>query len=556
MHPTAGGLQPVITFLIENPLILLFVVAAVGYPLGRIRVRGTCLGVASVLFVGLAFGSLHPDMKLPEIVYVLGLAIFVYTVGLSSGRSFFTAFLHDGVRNNLLATGILLCAAGAAMAVQVYLDLKPTIVAGMYCGAFNNTPALAGALETIKNLAPEGELNRLLAEPVVGYSIAYPFGVIGSVAAIYIAQKAWKTDYAKEARSLRILGATNESLHVRSVLVTRPDMLDRTVMELMREQRWRVVFGRIKRGGRSVLAHPMATLKIGDVVSVVGAMEVLDEVTPYLGRKSEEDIQYEESEFETRSIFVSNPGVEATQLKDLHLRELHGALITRVRRGDADFIPHGEMTPDPGDLVRVMAPRERMEEVAAFFGDSYRAVSEVDFVTFSVGLALGLLLGSIKVPLGGGVSFSLGFAGGPLIVALILGSVGRTGRMIWTLPYGANTTLRQIGLVFFLAGIGTRAGHVFLSTLSQGGGLSIFLAGAGLSFGGAISALWIGHRLLRIPMSLMAGMIAGIFTQPAILGYALEQTGNDLPNVGYASVYPVATIAKILLVQALLSAAA
>ncbi|MBE0606662.1 MAG: transporter, partial [Deltaproteobacteria bacterium] len=212
-------------------------------------------------------------------------------------------------------------------------------------------------------------------------------------------------------------------------------------------------------------------------------------------------------------------------------------------------------TLEPGDLIRVMAPRIRMAEVTAFFGDSYRAVSEVDFVTFSIGLALGLLLGRVKIPLPGGIDFALGFAGGPLIVALVLGAVGRTGKLVWSLPYSANTTLRQIGLVLFLAGIGTRAGFGFLSTFTKGGGISIFLAGALLTFVGAMAALWIGHRLMRIPMSLLTGMVAGMFTQPAVLGYALEQTGNDLPNVGYASVYPVATIAKILLVQALLTAA-
>jgi putative transport protein len=157
------------------------------------------------------------------------------------------------------------------------------------------------------------------------------------------------------------------------------------------------------------------------------------------------------------------------------------------------------------------------------------------------------------LPLPGGITFKLGFAGGPLIVALILGTIKRTGNLIWTLPYSANATLRQIGLVFFLAGIGTRAGYGFLSTFSKGGGVTLFVVGAAITFTATALHLWIGHRLLRIPMSILTGMIAGLFTQPAVLGYALEQTDNDLPNVGYASVYPVAMIAKILLVQAILS---
>jgi putative transport protein len=555
MDPAAGWYPAVIKILADNPLILLFVVAAIGYPLGRIRVRGSSIGIAAVLFTGLAFGSLDPALKLPEIIYVLGLALFVYTVGLSSGRSFFSSFLRDGARNNALVGGLLVCAAGLALALRDLLQMKPGIAAGMFSGSFTNTPALAGALETIKHLAPEGDLNRLLAEPVVGFSIAYPFGVIGVVLAISIAQKLWKTDYAREAKSLDYFGSSNERLHVRSVEITHPFSMNETVRDMVKRFRWRIAFGRIKRGGNSTLAYPSARFLKGDLVSVVGTIDALDEVTPLLGRKSEEDIQYEESEFETRAVFVSDPSVMAKKLRELRLREEHGALITRIRRGDGDYIPHGSMKLEPGDLIRVMAPRVRMPEVTAFFGDSYRAVSEVNFVTFSIGLALGLLLGSVKIPLPGGIEFALGFAGGPLIVALVLGAVGRTGKLVWSLPYSANTTLRQIGLVLFLAGIGTRAGYGFLSTFMKGGGVSIFLAGAALTTVAAIAALWIGHRLLRIPMSLLTGMIAGMFTQPAVLGYALEQTGNDLPNVGYASVYPVATILKILLVQALLSTA-
>jgi putative transport protein len=166
---------------------------------------------------------------------------------------------------------------------------------------------------------------------------------------------------------------------------------------------------------------------------------------------------------------------------------------------------------------------------------------------------MGLLLGIIPIPLPGGITLKLGFAGGPLIVALVLGTIGRSGSMVWSLPYSANMTLRQIGLVLFLAGVGTRAGYGFVTTLAKGGGLAIFAAGAAVTCLTALATLWVGHRLMKIPMSILIGMVAGLQTQPAVLGYALEQTGNDLPNIGYASVYPVATIGKILIVQILLT---
>jgi putative transport protein len=279
----------------------------------------------------------------------------------------------------------------------------------------------------------------------------------------------------------------------------------------------------------------------------------LHKVAAYLGEQSSEHIGLDRSEYDYRRIFVSNTHVAGRTIGELRLQEKFGAVITRVRRGDVDFLPHEDMVLELGDRVRVLTATGQMGRVTSYFGDSYRAVSEVDIMTFSLGLALGLLLGTVPLPLPGDITIKLGFAGGPLIVALILGTVGRTGPMVWSLPYGANMTLRQIGLVFFLAGIGTRAGYSFFSTFSKGGGLAIFAMGAAITCITTLVALWVGHRLLKIPFSLLIGMIAGLQTQPAVLGYALEQTGNDLPNIGYASVYPVATIGKIVAVQLLLA---
>lgn len=544
-----------IRLLIDNPLLLLFLVAAVGYPLGRLRVRGGSFGVAAVLFVGLAAGSLHPDLKLPEIVYTLGLALFVYTVGLASGPAFFSALPRDGVRNNALVVGVLLLATFLAAGLGKLLGLSSGLLAGMFAGAFTNTPALAGALETIKSTAAADTVGRLLAEPVVGFSVAYPMGVIGVVLAIALVQKLWRIDYAAEAKALHVPGAASDPLLVRTIRITRGEAVADPIGDLRTRHKVDATFGRIKRGDGFLLAEPAGRFHVGDLVAVVGTRDDLDRLTVALGVEDGEDISHEQSDIDLRRIFVSNRDIAGRPLVSLKLAETYGAIVTRVRRGDDDFLPHDDLRLELGDRVRVLAPRDRMGAVSDFFGDSYRAVSEVDILTFSFGLALGLLLGLIPIPLPGGTTFKLGFAGGPLLVALVLGTVGRTGTLVWSLPYSANMTLRQIGLVLFLAGIGTRAGYGFLSTLRDGGGLGVFAAGATLTFLAALTALFVGHRLLKIPMSLLTGMVAGLFTQPAVLGYALERTENDLPNVGYASVYPVAMIAKILLVQGLLSMA-
>jgi putative transport protein len=201
--------------------------------------------------------------------------------------------------------------------------------------------------------------------------------------------------------------------------------------------------------------------------------------------------------------------------------------------------------------VRVLTDRERLDAVSAYFGDSYRDLSEIDIMAFSVGPALGLLAGTLAIPLPGGFDVRLGIAGGPLVAALILGAIHRTGPVVWVLPYSANLTLRQIGLVLFLAAIGTRAGWEFRSLLATGGGIAIIAAGALVTFTTAMLTLWLAHRVLKMPLALAGGTVAAVHTQPAVLGFAVEQARNDLPNLSYARAYPLALVAKIVLAQVL-----
>jgi len=543
----------IIQLLLDNPLLLLFIVAAIGYPLGQIKIRGSSLGVATVLFVGLAIGSLHPDLKLPEIVYLLGLVIFVYTIGLSSGPGFFASFRRKGLRDNLLVAGVLILAAILTLIVANLLGLTPALTVGLYAGSFTNTPALASVLDNLKSHVAGAELEQMLAEPVVGYSIAYPMGVVGMILAIYLMQRLWQVDYAAEAQNLRELGVTNVRLQNRTMRVTRPEATHESIHHLLKKHGWDVIFGRLKRADQFLLANEQTCLTIGDLVSVIGAPEDLERVTTYVGEVSDERIELDRTKLDLRRIFVSNPKVAGHRLRDLNLPQQFGAIVTRVRRGDVEFLPHGDTVLELGDRIRILTSPERMGTISAFLGDSYRTLSEIDILTFSLGLAMGMLLGLVPIPLSGGVVIKLGLAGGPLLVAMILGTLGRSGPLVWSLPYSANLTLRQIGLILFLAGVGTRSGYAFVTTLSQGSGISLFLAGAGLTVVVALTTLWAGYRLLKIPLSLLIGMLAGLQTQPAVLGFALEQTGNDLPNIGYATVYPVATITKIIVAQLLLA---
>jgi putative transport protein len=538
---------------IDNPILAILAIAAIGYGVGHIKIAGTSLGIAAVLFVGLGAGALDPRLKLPDIVYQLGLVIFVYTIGLSCGPTFFHGLRRQGLRNILIVLGALALGAAILIAFQRLLLLQPALAAGIFAGSFTNTPALASVLDYIRQQAEPAVRERLLSEPVVGYSATYVFGVIGPLLMMVLLRKLWRVDYAREAERLRGQGVLEDELQHRTVRVTRPEVLRIPVEQLARAQRWQVVFGRLRRRQHLSLATGQTCFEQGDLVSVVGTSEHLDQAARALGDTASEQLHLDRSELDYRRMFVSSPRVAGQRISDLRLPERFGAVVTRVRRGDNDLLPHGDTVLELGDRVRVITSPDRMGAVSAFFGDSYRALSEVNILTLSLGLLLGLLVGMIPIPLPGGVRLSLGYAGGPLVVAMILGTYARTGSLIWTLPYSANLTLRQIGLILFLAGVGTRAGSSLLTTFAEGNGLQIVLVGALVSCAIPLATMSVGYWLLRIPMSMLVGMVAGLQTHPALLSFASEQTGNDVPELGYAAVYPIAIIAKIIFAQLLVA---
>ncbi|RMG51679.1 MAG: transporter [Chloroflexi bacterium] len=538
-----------IDILANNPLLLLFTVSAIGYLIGRINIGGISLGVAAVLFVGLAFGALDQRLRLPDIIYLLGLVIFVYTIGLSSGPGFIASFRRRGLRNNLFVGGVIVVAAGIAVVLRMILGLNSAQTAGLFAGSLTNTPALAAVIE---QLSQRGADEVLRTEPVVGYSVAYPVGVLGMILAIYLTRRLWRIDLAQESQQLREFGAVGEHLINCTIRVTNANVDGQSIAELVRANGWNVIFSRRQHDGRIELATGAARLNTGDLISVVGSPEAVAQVTAVLGEPTDEQLMLDRHTLDFRRIFVSNPAVIGVPLRMLNLPSTLGAVITRIRRGDVELLPHGDTVLEPGDRVRVVTQRDNMDRVSAFFGDSYRSLAEIDVVSLGLGTALGMLVGLIPIPLPGGGSFSLGLAGGPLIVALILGWRGRTGPIIWSLPYSANLTLRQVGMTLFLAGIGTRAGYSFFTTITQGNGLFLFIGGALITIPIALLTLFIGYKLLKIPFSLLIGMLAGLQTQPAVLAFANEQTGNEAPNIGYAMVFPTAMVVKIILAQILL----
>lgn len=536
-----------------NPILLLFAVVAVGYPLGRLSIRGVGLGVAAILFAGLGVGALDPRLRLPEVVQQLGLVLFVYSIGLASGPGFFATLRRHGLRNAALAGLALAVTAVVVVAGSLLTGTAAEQAPGIFAGSVTNTPTLAGVLEMLAGLGAEGNDPRLAA-PVIAYSVAYPVGVLAPIVAIALLARLWPDDDGQALRRSHEWPATAQAiagsggLVVATARVTTPGPAGGTIGAAL--EGITVQPGRVQRaGGGVLLATDETPLAAGDLVSLVGEQDQVATAIARLGEQSHDPIHLDRRELDARRIFVSNPKVAGRRLRDLDLPQHLGALVTAIRRGDTDWVPNGDTILQLGDRVRVLTRRDNLAAVSRFLGDSYRAVSEFDVLTFSFGIVLGIAVGLVPIPLPGGVRLELGLAGGPLVVAMVLGAVGRTGRFVWGIPYGASMTMRELGLVLFFAGIGTRSGRAVLDALGDPATLALLAVGAAASLLTAATVVALGRWLFRVPRGLLAGMIAGIFTGPAALTFAMEREGNETPAVGYAAVFPFATILKIVVAQ-------
>jgi putative transport protein len=548
-------MEIIINLLAGNQLLLLFTVIGLGYLFGSFRVLGFSLGVAAILFVGIAFGAIDKRIDIPEYVYVIGLVMFVYAIGLQSGHGFFASFHKRGFRINVAGVLVLFFGAVGALILWKVMGVSAPSIAGLFCGALTNTPALAATVETTKQLSANmpGELAELYANsPVVTYGLAYPFGVLGVLFWLFLFTKMFRIDFIKE-ESDRLKASGSDAILSRTYRVTNPAIVGKKVDEAMGYLvNPGFVLSRIKKTDSMDIVSPDTVLEVNDQLVAVGNREALERARILLGEQSKEHIAEEQSEISYRRIFVSSKEAVGKTIRELDLNERFDATVTRLRRGDADFVPSPDTFLELGDRIRVVTRRENFGRITNFFGDSVKSISETDFLSLSLGIVLGVLVGMIPFPLPNGGVFKLGFAGGPLIVGLILGRLERTGPITWGLPFNANLVLRQIGLVFFLAAIGTKAGHGFSATF-QSGGLGLIAGGALITTLVAVATIIVGYKFLKLPMSAVMGMLSGLQTQPACLAYANQQTQNELPNVWYATVYPAAMVTKIILAQMIVS---
>jgi len=516
-------------FLEQQPMMALFLTIAIGYLAGEINIKGFSLGVGAVLFIALAMGWFAPKSAPAPMVGTLGLALFLYGVGVQYGKQFFIGLTsQNGQRANLMALIGVLMAGAVSLLCAKFLGVKLGYALGLFAGSGTSTPTLQAAIATLGN-----------DDPAVGYSVSYPFGVAGPILLLYIAFMALKP---------KIEAPSGGALDMLEIALRNPELSGKNLGEVMALLPAGVQIAALRREGRNEAASPNFVVAENDVVLVVGSSkEALAQAGKSLGEAAPGRLVKDRRDLDYLRVFASRPVVVGRTLGDLELPGQKAAIVVQVRRGDTDIQPRPDLVLEFGDRVGVLAHRDDFPALRKFFGDSIKGTAEFSYISIGLGMALGFLVGAIQIPLPGIGKIAVGLSG-VLIVALIVGNLRRTGSMNWTIPLSANLVLRNLGLTLFLAQVGMSSGPKFAATVTETGFLMLGL-GALVLLALVIPILILGLFVYKMPYDEVAGIVAGACGNPAILAYSNRLAPTDRPDIGYAMIFPGMTIIKILFVD-------
>lgn len=530
-------MDTIFAYLADQPVLLLFLLIGVGMIFGHFKIKGVSLGAAAVLFVAIIVSASAQmyghDALVHPIIGTLGLAIFAFAIGINSGASFFKN-LKSALAPIVAMVALYGVAATAAYFVGVKIfGMDIALVAGTFAGATTNTPALAAA----------GESSGDAATATVGYSIAYIFGVIGMMIFAAIAVHVGKKDTDKPAPVTH-----------RNVRVDRDDHL--TLGELLSMMKRPVSVTRIRRGETGPIWIPADTdvLEKDDLLTITGDEEQLASMVALVGHSSSHSLRSDRSYLDFRRITVSKSAIAGMKISELNevLKEKFGGTCVRVRRGDSDLLAVPDFMIEMGDRIRVVAPTHSMKAISKFLGDSVKGLTDINPVALGLGMMLGIIIGELPILTPTGEYFSIGSAAGTLIVGLIFGRLGKIGPISTSLPNSSASVLAELGLLLFLAQAGTNAGVQISEAFSGGTWVQILLLGMLITLIMAAGLFIVMRYVFKMGGTKVSGLLGGAQTQPAVLAFANARTGTD-PRValGYALVYPVAMIGKILVAQIL-----
>ena len=537
---------------IARTLLIFSVVAVAGLSLGGLRIRGVSLGIAGVLFAGLLVGNLgvRIDPRIIEFCREFGLILFVYTIGMQVGPGFLASLRRQGVALNLVAVGIVLLGTLITV-VLIYSGIQAPVAVGLLSGATTNTPSLAAAQQALKTSDAADPAGGLTG---VGYAIAYPFGVIGMILVIVLMRIVFGVNPSGEAAAIKAeMEQGAERVSTINLEVKNPNLDGLPLERIPTLASSGVVVSRLSRGSQVEVALPDTVVRLGDVLYAVGPDERLEELRLVVGAESKIDVKALPSNIITKRIVVTKNRAIRKSIRELNLTQLYEVTVTRVTRAGLEFTAAPGFRLQFGDILMVVGEPDAIRRVAGELGDSPEHLDHPHIVPIFVGIALGVLLGSVPLHFPGVPSpVKLGLAGGPLLTAIILSRVGRIGPLIWYIPINANLMLREIGITLFLTAVGLSAGDRFVATLTKGDGLYWMTLAALITVVPAVLAGFAARAFYRMNFLTLSGLLAGSMTDPPALAFARSLADSEAASVSYAAVYPLVMLLRVFCAQVLI----
>jgi putative transport protein len=533
-----------------NTILLYAIIISIGVFLGKFKIRGISLGITWVLFVGIFAGHLGFQIEPNTLTFIkdFGLILFVFCIGLQVGPSFFSSFKRGGIIFNILAMGIVFLNIIVAL-VLYYIDgsIELPMIVGVLFGAATNTPGLGAANEALNQINYTGD-------PIsLGYACAYPLGIAGAIIAIIAVKYICRINIDKEEEYLKTHDKDGESLTVLQLEICNDAITAKPLKEITKLTQHHFICSRICH--QDIISKPDADtiLHQGDFIMVICKEEDIESITKFFGKKSDFNWINESLPMISRRILITKSDINGKKLKDLHLSNIYNVIVTRVNRSGVDLFADPNLELQIGDKIMVVGKKESIDHVAQLLGNELKKLDTPNIITIFVGIFLGILVGSIPLKFPGmPTPVKLGLAGGPLIIAILIGRFGHKLKLITYTTVSANLMLREIGIALFLASVGIDAGDSFLHTIIEGDGLLYVAYGIIITIIPIIIIGLLGRYVFHINYFSLAGLISGATTNPAALAFASQSANNDKPAVAYSTVYPLTMFLRIISGQIIL----
>lgn len=529
-----------------------FVIAG-GVLLGKIKIFGVSLGVTFVLFTGILMGhfGFTGDTHILHFIREFGLILFVFCIGLQVGPGFFSSFKKGGMTLNLLAVGIVALNIAVALTIYFIADgrIELPMMVGILYGAVTNTPGLGAAQEALTQLNYNGP------QIALGYACAYPLGVVGIIGSIIAIRYIFRVNMAKEEEELSNADAEHlkHKPHLMNLEVRNESINGKKLIQVKEFLGRSFVCSRIRHEGHVDIPNHETVFHMGDQLYIVCSEEDAEAITAFIGKEVQVDWEKQDTPMVSRRILITKSEINGKKLGEMHFRSMYGVNVTRVNRSGMDLFADPNLTLQVGDRVMTVGEQDAVERFANVLGNSLKRLDHPNIVTIFIGIFLGIFLGSLPIAFPGmPTPVKLGLAGGPLVVAILIGRFGYKLHLVTYTTMSANLMLREIGIVLFLASVGIEAGANFVNTVVEGDGLlyvgyGFLITVIPLLIIGAIARLY-----YKVNYYTLMGLIAGSNTDPPALAYSNQVSNNDAPSVGYSTVYPLTMFLRILAGQMIL----